>query len=234
MFALELIRNRQPGRLTALLLPAVCLVSCFVVAGCKSRQDRARSQLEESLESRRASSRRSDAHYRQGLAAYQGGELESAAQALESAIREVPEHSFAWVLLGAVEYERQRYLYAGRAFERAAKLAPDRFEGHFSLGLVFETVGNRVEAIPHYRKALEIAPKEVEVLENLARCLIEMREQLDEAEELIDLAIELEHRPEWLVWLRRQKATLQAESSRSRSPTRVAPGSVVSHTQNNQ
>ena len=43
--------------------------------------------------------------------------------------------------LGDVEFRRDRYYESAEAFHEAARLAPTRFEPHFNLGIVFETIG---------------------------------------------------------------------------------------------
>jgi len=153
--------------------------------------------------------------YRQGVQALQERDLENAHERLKAAVTTDERNAFAWMELGIVEYERDNLLEAAYAFHRAALLEPSRYEPHYNTGMILESVGRYEKAIEAYSKALKLAPGQVEVMENLARCYIKTNTKLDTAEALVKKALPLEHRPEWREWLETQSRRLQLQGDRN-------------------
>jgi len=114
----------------------------------------------------------------------------------------------AWVALGIAENNREHLFEAAQAFDKASKLAPTRFEPYYNLGVVLETASQYPGAIKAYETALERAPNELQIKENLARCLVCAKTKLPRAKQLIDEALEHELRSDWRSWLLRQSAFL--------------------------
>ncbi|MCK4277112.1 MAG: tetratricopeptide repeat protein [Phycisphaerae bacterium] len=115
-----------------------------------------------------------------------------------------------WMLLGVIEYENDRLFEAASAFHRASRLEPMRYEPHFNTGAVLEKAGRYEQAIESYEAALKLAPDELAVMENLARCYIRAKTKLSVAKELIAKALPKEARPEWRIWLAEQLHRLEA------------------------
>jgi len=78
--------------------------------------------------------------------------------------------------------------------------------------MLYESIGRYEQAAAAYESALERAPGQTELLENLARCYIRGGFQLDRARQLIQEALPKENRPEWREWLERQRLRLAPEA----------------------
>lgn len=71
-----------------------------------------------------------------------------------------PNDAQATILLGQAECDRDNYAAAERYFRRAILLAPDRYEGHMNLGVLFQRLGRIEEALEHGKMAADLAPRE--------------------------------------------------------------------------
>lgn len=189
---------------------ASLLALSLVLVACQSPRDRARRELASELRTRRADADRSMKLYRRGLAAHAGGDLESARRDLDDAVAADDQNAFAWMALGAVRFEGDALFEAASCFERAARLAPTRYEPHFNIGSVLESAGRYDQAIDAYETALRLAPGEVAVMENLARACIRSNSRLDRARLLMAEALQKEDRPAWTRWMREQLLRLEA------------------------
>src|SRR5687767_15676955 len=79
-----------------------------------------------------------------------------ALQALESLLREQPDHPRAWSIAGFLYAEKGRYADAIAAFERALAIAPDDAAALFNLGFVLQKAGRHEEAIGRLSRAVEL------------------------------------------------------------------------------
>jgi cytochrome c-type biogenesis protein CcmH/NrfG len=139
---------------------------------------------------------------------YKKKHVDKARELLLQAVQKDDRNAEAWMQLGAIEYEKNNYYESARAFHRASRLMPTRYEPHFNLGTVYETTAQFTEAIESYKKSLEMAPDQIEVMENLARCYIRSNQNLEEAKRLINRVLISEHRPEWRRWLEKEALRL--------------------------
>jgi tetratricopeptide (TPR) repeat protein len=196
--------------------PILLITLC---CSCGPQRGQARRAVSNELSAREQARRESNELYRRAVAERGAGHDDAARALLGRAVRLDDGNVHAWMALGAVEFDSERYLEAAEAFHRAAKLAPSRYEPHFNFGTVLEAVGRYDDAIHAYETASELAPDEVEVIENLARTLVRARRDPERTRMLIDRALELEYRPEWVQWLRMQAVRL-APASR---PARLEP-----------
>ena len=92
---------------------------------------------------------------------------------------------------------------------------PTRYEPRFNLGSIFESVRHYPRAIEQYEIVLGLAPGQLEVMENLARCYLKANQRLERARELIERALRSEHRPEWIRWLNYQAIRLSSRKDDS-------------------
>jgi len=185
------------------------LLALATSVGCQDPQQvRAQRAVARELEARRVRRAESMELYRQGRQACRARDLERAGELLGKAVGVDDRNVLAWMTLGLVHHERQRAYEAAEAFHRAARLEPTRYEPHFNLGIVLESAGRLGPAIDAYEKALALAPEEVAVMENLARCYIRADRDLGRAAELVEKALRSERRPEWRLWLQQQSARL--------------------------
>ncbi len=187
----------------------VLVLACIVgTIGCEAPHIQARRALQTQLAVRRENQAKSMALLRKGQHAYASGNMDEARKCLAQAVIVDSQNAYAWMALGLVHYHCDHLYDAAAAFDKAAKLEPDRYEPQFNIGSVLETCGRYREAIQAYEKALHLAPDRVEVMENLARCYIRARAEPAKAKELVDKALAQEARPEWQVWLKHQAARL--------------------------
>ncbi len=189
------------------ILPGIILLN----SGCQNPQEKARQALAGEISRRQDRQAESRHLYEQGLKACQKSDWEQAHQYLRQAIDTDEKNVYAWMTLGRVEFQRDKLYEAAFAFQRAARLMPQRYEPHFNIGSVLEAAGYHQKAILSYEKALELAPEEVEVMENLARCYIKTRQKQQKARELLEQALLREQRPEWQAWLEEQTLSLNEE-----------------------
>ena len=191
------------------VLHGFSLTVCLLAAGCHpSPQELARQELQAELAERQARRNESAKHYDEGMAFYRSGQLARADEALNRAIQADEGSAAAWTARGIVLAESDRPLEALQAFERASRLAPLRYEPRFNMGSAFESLGRYEQAVCSYEQALELAPGELQTMENLARCYIRLNTKLDQAEEMIRRALVRETRPNWRMWLEDQATRL--------------------------
>jgi tetratricopeptide (TPR) repeat protein len=81
-----------------------------------------------------------------------------ALQALETLLREQPDHPRAWSIAGFLYAEKNRLGDAVAALERALALAPDNATTLFNLGFVLQKAGRHEEAIARMVRAVELNP----------------------------------------------------------------------------
>ena len=154
--------------------------------------------------------------YRRGLEALEASQLDRAGSCLTDAIGADDRNAHAWMALGVVRFRQDRLFQAASAFDRAARLEPTRHEPHFNIGTVLESAGHHAQAVEAYNTALKLAPNQLEVMENLARCYIHTGTQPQRARELIERCLQTERRPEWRAWLQDQAVRLRP--GREQSP----------------
>jgi tetratricopeptide (TPR) repeat protein len=81
-----------------------------------------------------------------------------ALQALETLLREKPDHPRAWSVAGFLYAEKGRFGDAIAAFERALALAPDDAPSLFNLGFVLQKASRHEDAITRLKRAVELNP----------------------------------------------------------------------------
>ena len=82
-----------------------------------------------------------------------------ALQALESLLREQPNHQRAWSIAAFLHAEKGRLHQAADAFGRALALDPADAPTLFNAGFVLQRLGRHEEAIERFTRAIEIDPK---------------------------------------------------------------------------
>ena len=75
--------------------------------------------------------------------------------------------------LGIAHAEGQRLEDAARCFKRALKERPDYAEGHYNLAKTLRKLGLQQEAEAAYRRAMELAPERLDVVNNLGNLYCE-------------------------------------------------------------
>jgi Tfp pilus assembly protein PilF len=120
--------------------------------------------------------------------------------------------------LGLVYFHMDRLYEAAWEFENASKLLPRAPEPMNNLGLVLEKARKLREAEKSYTDALTLDPDNVEYAGNLARIRIRLDERDLTTRGLLQLIVEKDTRPEWVIWaqdnLSRTRPTSQSAESR--------------------
>ena len=176
--------------------------------GCQQPRAQAKQALLQELAKRQAAQAQSRRLYERGINAYRASNLELAGEYLEKAIGMDEQNIHAWMVLGIVHFEREKLFEAAHAFHRVSRLEPSRYEPHFNIGTILESVGRYEQAIESYETALKAAPGQLEVMENLARCYLKANQKPDRTRKLIERSLAVEQRPEWRDWLRSQALRL--------------------------
>ncbi len=195
-------------RIRIIRIAGVLLAACLLTGGCGNNRRAARQELIEEMTQRHNARQASQTLYREAMSEYGAGNIEGARRLLGESVETDSRNASAWVALGVLEYESNNLFEAADAFGRALHLEPRRFEPHYNMGLVYETAWKYSQAVESYKKALDLAPDEPAVMENLIRCYIKTNHPKEETLRLIDRALLLEQRPQWREWLEIQKAAL--------------------------
>ena len=173
----------------------------FMLCSCQRGRSPALKAYNAALSARKETQTKSMQLYEAGMKAHSESKAEEAIQYMQEAVEVDSQHPQAWMTLGVLEYKRGNIFEAARAFHRAGRIEPARYEPHFNLGTIFEAVGYYEQAIEEYEIALKLSPNEVEVMENLARCYFRNDTNLEKARKLVRCALRHELRPEWRRWL---------------------------------
>jgi len=123
-------------------------------------------------------------------------------------IYEDPLTAFEHNNLGVVYLKQGKYELAEREFKKAIKKNPKWPIPYFNMGNLFYTLKEYDKAESYYRKAIEISPDNTDAINNLAYLLYEQK-RLDEALKLIEMALKLKERPEYLDTYEKIKRSLQ-------------------------
>ena len=85
-------------------------------------------------------------------------DLDLALQILDATADLAPEEAEVWYLRAKVHYRQQHYALALADLKRAIERDPKHYRALEDLGLVYEALGTKKEALEAYRKALAINP----------------------------------------------------------------------------
>lgn len=133
--------------------------------------------------------RRNDFTY--GVAFFQHGFFDQAAQSFRQVIAEKPDDAEAYYNLGTLLLRTNSLVEARRCLEKTLQLRPDYPEAWNNLGMLSAQEGKNDEAIRHFQHSLELRPTYVTVLLNLGN-LNRRLGRLDEAESLLQRALHSE------------------------------------------
>lgn len=103
-----------------------------------------------------------------GLAALQVGDDVRADTYLSKATQIVPGEPAAWGNWGILALRQRNFDVASQRFEQAQKLAPQNDALYYLIGLLEAGRGNTAQAISNFRKAIDIDPKNMIALYQLA------------------------------------------------------------------
>lgn len=108
--------------------------------------------------------------------------------AMPGAHKENPEAAKLNIKLGLSYLQQQRLQLAQTKLERALEQDPGSSRGHWAYALLMDKLGSSDSANRHYRKAIELNPRDSEALNNYGAFLCR-QDKLTEALEAFDAAI---------------------------------------------
>ncbi len=85
-------------------------------------------------------------------------DLDLALKILDATVDMAPEEAEAWYLRAKVHYLQKHYELARDDLTRAVELDPQHYRALEELGLVYEALGTKKDALATYRKALKVNP----------------------------------------------------------------------------
>ena len=119
-------------------------------------------------------------HYNLGLAYYQGGKIEKAIAAYQTAIQLAPNFADAYGGLGVIYWRSGDIDAAIRHCQTAIKIAPENIEFHQNLTQIYWQKGMYERAAIGYRIILELNPSDENALHHLGIILLS-KQEYDEA-----------------------------------------------------
>lgn len=97
------------------------------------------------------------AHYGMARVLAHHGREEDAIRAYQATIQHNPQHVDAHVALAGLYLTRGDKSQAADTFKAALRLAPDVPEGHYQLARLLDDLDRPADAVPHYRRFLDLA-----------------------------------------------------------------------------
>jgi len=126
-------------------------------------------------------------------ALFSAGDADTAIAAMETLIGTHGNFATIHVTLGDFLRRESRFDEASQAYDAAIELlgdpAPSHWVVYYTRAITHERVGRWPEAEADFRTALELNPEEPHVLNYLGYSLVERREKLDEALDMIERAV---------------------------------------------
>lgn len=98
------------------------------------------------------------AHFNYALALEQQGKLDEAIDKLESVRQYNPQDIDVLYELGSLYFGKARYPQAEAAFSTITDLVPNHASAHYGLGLTYDKLGKRDEAIVQLQRVLDLTP----------------------------------------------------------------------------
>jgi tetratricopeptide (TPR) repeat protein len=130
-------------------------------------------------------------------------QVEEAKAKLRTLITEQPDDLLAYTTLGGVLSQHEEYAEAAKVYETAvSKIAapePQHWNLFYRRGIAYERTKEWSKAEPSFKKALELAPNQADVLNYLGYSWIDMGINLEEGLEMIRKAVELSPRKGYII-----------------------------------
>jgi len=123
-----------------------------------------------------------------GVALFQRGYLEEAAEEFKQVILVKPDEPMAYYNLGTLYLRRNSLPEARRYLEQAVKLRPNYAEAWNNLGMVSAQQGQQDEAIRNFQQSIQLRPTYVTALLNLGN-LLRRKGTFAEAQKLLERAL---------------------------------------------
>jgi Flp pilus assembly protein TadD/peroxiredoxin len=126
-----------------------------------------------------------------GVAFFQHGYLEQAAESFLEAVASKPDDPDAYYNLGTLSLRRNKFVEAHNYLEQALKLRPNYPEAWNNLGMMAAQEGHPDEAIRKFQQSLRLRPRYAIALLNLGNVYRRQRD-FDKAEESLNDALDIQ------------------------------------------
>lgn len=103
---------------------------------------------------------------------------DKALEFLEHAAKNAPNDMETQKALGMVRFELKQYDHAKKIFDKVLAKNPDDALTHYNMGILLKHYMNKAgEAEPHFRKVVQLAPKDADVLKSAQEELVPAKAQ---------------------------------------------------------
>ncbi len=147
---------------------------------------------------------------KRGLQYYQFGEISAAEECLRRAIALDPQNAEAWLTLGHIYRDRERYTDAQQCYRRATEIHADWQEAWQHLGMVSSLLEQPKDSIHALLVYMELGGSDLHILEVLARTALD----IDDCRTVIRVTKRILDLNEELAWAWRMRGICQAKLSR--------------------
>jgi tetratricopeptide (TPR) repeat protein len=126
-----------------------------------------------------------------GVALFQHGYLDQAAESFQQVIAQKPDDAEAYYNLGTLNLRRHELEQARQALEQSLKLRPNYPEAWNNLGMIAAQQGQGDDAVKNFQQALLLRPDYATALLNLGN-LYRRERSYDQADELLEKALAIQ------------------------------------------
>jgi tetratricopeptide (TPR) repeat protein len=119
----------------------------------------------------------------------QQGKNEEAINSLKNLVASKPDNIEFMIYLGSIYEEIGEFENAETIFNKGIDIAPKNIRLHYRLGVVYDKWGKKDESIEKMKAVIKLDPKDARALNYLGYTMVEMGQDLNEAERLIKEAL---------------------------------------------
>jgi protein O-GlcNAc transferase len=112
-----------------------------------------------------------DTRYNLALALHKHQQLDAAQTAYQQVLQQHPQYVPAWVQLGNLHQQQQRYEDAIAQYQNAIALHPNHVQAQYNLGVALQAVGQFAPAETAYRQVLALHPHHIKACNGLGSLL---------------------------------------------------------------
>jgi tetratricopeptide (TPR) repeat protein len=119
-------------------------------------------------------------------------QLQKAIDSVQSVLRKKSDRKEVYAFLSSLYRKAKDFPKAIEAMERVIVLDPKSDQAYFQLGALHDEAKNKEQSVANMKRAIELNPKNAAALNYLGYTWAEMGVRLDEAEQLIQRALQIE------------------------------------------
>lgn len=119
------------------------------------------------------------------------GKIDRAIDVIQTAIKRFPQDADYYLYLGSFFEELERYDEAISSLQKGLQIDDQNARMHFRLGVIYDKMGRKHESIDTMKMVIQLSPDDAEALNYLGYTYADLGINLDEAETLIQTALQL-------------------------------------------